>query len=93
MDFLRCEHDCCIYVKDVDEDDALYLLLYVDDMFIVSRSTDAVNELKSALSSEFEMKDLDPVRKILGIFAKIKAKIFSTYHKEDTFIKCWRGLA
>lgn len=26
LDFLRCEHDCYIYMKDVNEDDALYLL-------------------------------------------------------------------
>ena len=67
LGFSRCEHDCCVYVKDVDEEDALYLLLYVDDMLIASRSMDAVKRLKRALSSEFEMKDLGPAEKILGM--------------------------
>ena len=34
-------------MKDVDEDDALYLHLYVDDMLIASKSVEAVNGLKS----------------------------------------------
>ena len=67
LGFTRCEHDSCIYVKDVDEDDALYLLPYVDDMLIASRCAKAVNELKGVLSEKFEMKDLGSVRKILSI--------------------------
>ena len=65
LGFSRCEHDYCVYVKDVDEEDALYLLLYVDDMLIASRSMDAMKRLKRALSSEFVMKNLDLVEKIL----------------------------
>ena len=45
----------------------MYLLLYVDDMLIASRSMKAVKELKKALSEEFEMKDLGPAQKILGM--------------------------
>ena len=63
---MRSEHDSCVYIRDVDDDDdALYLLLYVDDMLIASRSMTVMNKLKAALSSEFEMKDLGPKRKIL----------------------------
>ena len=47
--------------------DALYLLLYVDDMLIASRSMKAVNGLKRALSQEFVMKDLGSAQKILGM--------------------------
>ena len=65
---MRSEHDNCVYIRDVDDDDdALYLLLYVDDMLIASRSMTTVNKLKVALSSEFEMKDLGPAKKILGM--------------------------
>ena len=52
-------------MKDVDEEDALYLLLYVDDMLIASRSMDVVKRLKRILSSKFEMKDLGPAENIL----------------------------
>ena len=67
MGFNRCEYDCCVYIKDIDQEDALYLLLYVDDMLIASRSMDAVKRLKKILSSKFEMKDLGPAKKILGM--------------------------
>ena len=67
LGFIRCEHNCCVYVKDIDEEDVLYLLLYVDDMLIVSRSMKAVKGLKRALLVEFKMKDLDPAKKILGM--------------------------
>ena len=56
-----------MYVKDVDTDNALYLLLYVDDMLIVSRSMKVVKGLKRTLSDKFEMKDMGPALKFLGI--------------------------
>ena len=46
-------------------DNALYLLMYVDDMLIASRSMKAMKGLKRALSDEFEMKDMGPALKIL----------------------------
>ena len=50
----------------------MYLLLYIDDMLIASRSMEVVERLKRALLSEFEMKDLGPALKILGMrFAEI----------------------
>lgn len=63
LGFHRCEHDNCVYVKDMDDYNALYLLLYVDDMLIASRSVETVQELKTALSSKFEMKDRRPCKK------------------------------
>ena len=36
----------------------IYLLLYIDDMLIASRSRSAIDALKRDLSSEFEMKSL-----------------------------------
>jgi len=45
----------------------IYLLLYVDDMLIAARDKSLVNMLKAQLSSEFDMKDLGPAKKILGM--------------------------
>jgi hypothetical protein len=28
----RCENDCCVYVKSLDDGSYIFLLLYVDDM-------------------------------------------------------------
>ena len=45
----------------------IYLLLYVDDMLIASKTRSAIDELKKDLSSEFEMKDLGEAKKVLGM--------------------------
>ena len=45
----------------------MFLLLYVDDMLIACKSRKVVQDLKASLSREFEMKDLGPARKILGM--------------------------
>lgn len=54
-------------MKNVDIDQTLYLLLYVDNMLITSKCIEAMNGQKKALLFEFEMKDLDLFRKILRI--------------------------
>ena len=41
--------------------------MYVDDMLIACKSKKMVQELKATLSQEFEMKDLKPTQRILGM--------------------------
>ncbi len=65
--YMRCEYDCCIYVKRLDDGSFIYLLLYVDDMLISAKSILEVNKLKALLSKEFDMKDLGAAKKILGM--------------------------
>ena len=64
--YRRCEYDCCVYVRSLDDDPFIFLLLYVDDMLIATKSIIEVNKLKVLLSREFEMKDLGTAKKILG---------------------------
>ena len=45
----------------------MYLLLYVDDMLIASHEKSLIIELEAQLSHEFDMKDLRPAKKILGM--------------------------
>ena len=56
-----------MYYNKLPSGEYIYLLLYVDDMLIASRSRSAIDALKKNLSSEFEMKDLGEVRKVLGL--------------------------
>ncbi|KAJ0804262.1 putative RNA-directed DNA polymerase [Helianthus annuus] len=44
-----------------------YLLLYVDDILLVTSSDTLRNDLMAKLASEFAMKDLGPLRYFLGI--------------------------
>jgi hypothetical protein len=65
--YKRCEYDCCVYVRSLDDSSFIFLLLYVDDMLIAAKSIMKVNKLKDLLSREFDMKDLGATKKILGM--------------------------
>jgi len=60
-----CEYDSYVYFKQ--SDDLTYLLFYVDDMLIVARNKTHVQKLKAQLKKEFDMKDLEKIKKILGM--------------------------
>lgn len=45
----------------------IYLLLYEDDMLIDCEDRKSIEDLKTRLRNMFEMKNLSPVRKILGM--------------------------
>ena len=64
--FCKAEKDTCCYFKKYS-DSYVFLLLYVDDMFIAGSSIREINNLKTWLSVAFKMKDLGPVKQILGM--------------------------
>ena len=64
--FIRSKYDSCFYFM-IDEKCSVYLLLYVDDMLLISESMHAINNLKKQLNSEFDMKDLGSAKRILGM--------------------------
>src|ERR1044072_7548899 len=63
----RCEYDCCVYLKSLDDGSYIFLLLYVDDMLIAANHWNDVNDLKAKLRNEFDVKDLGAAKKILGM--------------------------
>nr|AAC62132.1 copia-like retroelement pol polyprotein [Arabidopsis thaliana] len=63
----RSKYDSCVYFKELQSGEYIYLLLYVDDILIASRDKRTVCDLKALLNSEFEMKDLGDAKKILGM--------------------------
>lgn len=65
--FSWSKHDCCVYLQKLRGRDYIYLLLYVDDMLIASKSKVEIDRLKSQLGEEFEMKDISAAKKILGM--------------------------
>ena len=56
-----------MYYNKIPNREHIYLLLYIDDMLITSKSRSAIDKLKKDLSSEFEMKDLGEAKKVLGM--------------------------
>ena len=56
-----------VYYKKLLGGEFIYLLLYMDDMLIASKSRSTIDKLKKDLSFKFEMKDLDEAKKVLGM--------------------------
>lgn len=63
--YTRCKYDSCVYMKLVDGVPVSYLLLYVDDMLVASKSKEEIKILKENLKSKFEMKEMGTARRIL----------------------------
>ena len=55
--YTRSEYDHCLYLKRLNGV-FIILVLYVDDMLIVSTSMDEINRLKAQMARTFDMKDL-----------------------------------
>lgn len=66
LGFVQCQADKCVYMYN-DSRCVVYLLLYVDDFLIASKSLDKIKELKGKFMSEFKMRDLKDVKYFLGI--------------------------
>ena len=60
------ESDKCIYYKS-NNNICTIICLYVDDMLIFGSNMSAVNDVKSLLCNNFDMKDLGEASVILGI--------------------------
>jgi len=59
--------DKCVYVKQFDDSGCIILCLYVDDILIFGSNMYFINDVRSFLSSNFDMKDLGLVDVILDI--------------------------
>jgi len=66
INFSRSNYDSCVYFKELSSGEFIYLLLYVDDMLIVTFNMEEIVRLKEQLGSTFEMKDLGPPKESLA---------------------------
>jgi hypothetical protein len=64
--FKENEEDNCIYAKFKNEN-FIFLILYVDDILLVSSDVHLLLEIKGFLSSHFDMKELGEAFYVLGI--------------------------
>ena len=65
--YSHCDYNCCVYSRRLNDDSFFYLTLYVDDMMIAAKSISHISALKTILTSEFEMKELEATKRILSI--------------------------
>ena len=85
--FIRCSYDSCVYLKMKKDQVVVYLLLYVDDMLIASKSVQDIQELKQKLNSEFEMKDLGEAKRILGMAIVRDRKNKKLFLTQSSYLK------
>jgi hypothetical protein len=66
FDFTENKVNNCIYVK-FKRNDFIILVLYANDILLASSDKNILYEIKSFLSSNFDMKDLGNASYVLGI--------------------------
>jgi hypothetical protein len=59
-------YDATLFVKRIDGI-LIYLVVYVDDLFITGNNEDSIQHVKAQLQQGFEMTDLGPLHYYLGI--------------------------
>jgi hypothetical protein len=62
-----------VYFKLIG-DHLIYLVLYVDDMLLIGNNKDIIQDVKTQLSSKFDMKDIGASNFILGMEIKRNQK-------------------
>ena len=66
MYFRPLHSDSCVYVQRQGSA-VMFVLVYVDDLLLVTNNTVALKAVKSALRSRFDMKDMGEAHFILGV--------------------------
>jgi hypothetical protein len=69
LGFIISKEDHCVYFKLIG-DHLIYLVLSVDDMFLIGNNKEIIQDVKTQLSSKFDMKDLGASNFILGMEIK-----------------------
>lgn len=63
--FKQSTSDPCVFVRSRLELEIL--AVYVDDLILITKSIESMNELKAALKEHYKMKDMGELSYILGI--------------------------
>jgi hypothetical protein len=66
--FKQSKSDYCVYYHNTYRpEDNLFLLVYVDDLIICTKTQARLDHLKQKLRTQFDMKDSEPLNHFLGI--------------------------
>ena len=79
--FIPCPSEPCVYVKG-DSDAKVFILLYVDDLLIATKTDSVMTEVVHSLTSRFHMNDLGAPTRYLG-FQITRTDEHTTIHQRD----------
>ena len=65
--FQRSNADLCLYRKFVKHSGIIFVIIWVDDIVVVSNHIHLINEFKHQISNEYKVKDLGELKFFLGI--------------------------
>ena len=65
--FVQSNVDNCVYVKHVDQDKMIVIVIWVDDLIIAASNDVLLCETKNMLKDRFKMKDLGKLSHFLGV--------------------------
>ena len=65
-DFCQSKSDYCLYIKN-SSNDRVYLIVWVDDIIMISNNDESAECVKNLLISKFRMKDFGKISYFLGI--------------------------
>ncbi|CAI7921927.1 unnamed protein product, partial [Closterium sp. NIES-53] len=71
--FDRSACDEALYIRFVDEE-PMYVLVYVDDLLLVSPRLELIGQVKEVLAQRYQMKDLGEVSTYLGVEVRRSVK-------------------
>jgi hypothetical protein len=66
MGYTVCKSDAGVYVKTLPNGEKAYVLVYVDDLLIISKGMGEVTWVKQELLKDFKIHDLGEVKDFLG---------------------------
>ncbi|RDX98981.1 hypothetical protein CR513_18035, partial [Mucuna pruriens] len=69
-EFVHCQHEYALYVKNFDNDDILLICLYVDDLIFTRNNLNLFENFKKVMSCKFEMTDIRLMPYYLGLEVK-----------------------
>ena len=85
--YIRNSSDHCVFTRKFSDDDFIILLLYVDDMLIISHDSSKIDRLKRELSKSFAMKDLGSTKQILGMKISRDRKNMKLWLSQESYIE------
>ncbi|KAH9678731.1 hypothetical protein KPL71_025836 [Citrus sinensis] len=83
----RSEYDSCVYFRKLNSGDQISLLLYVDDMLITCKHIADIEKLKNELMAVFEIRDLGPTARILGMQIKRHSHAKTLFLTQSGYLK------
>ena len=92
LGFEQSKSDYCVYYHKMKNfEDNFYILIYVDDILLITKHQDRLNHLKQKLQLVFEMKDSEPLSHFLGIQVErdpTSISISQSKYLEQVLVKC-----